>query len=332
MLKETGPVARGLHLVDLNMFGFPHFGTAFVLHFEAPDGGTPTTVVVDSGTSDDVAGLRRYLRRAGVPTDGHVLLVPSHHHFDHAGGTWRLYEVLAKNNPRTRVVTTASVRDFLQDPEEHLQRARTTFGNFVGRMKPLPEDAYDVVRPGERVEIPGDPAASDAHFVLVPTPGHTPDHVSPAFYYGDGERAPKFCFFGEACGTIYNEDSAVTLATTMPPHFEWDAYLDSLAVLRELGPEVAGFCHYGGVSGREDVRRVVDEHEAFMVEFRRRVLEAYEEKPETSHVVEKIHPWFVSRTNFAGSPLAGNGGVFWNMSVALTYGMLVALGLRERRA
>ncbi|MHA1731094.1 MAG: MBL fold metallo-hydrolase [Promethearchaeota archaeon] len=322
ILSRGGEVEPGLHLVDLHMFGAPQFGTAFVFVTDA------ATVIVDTGTSNEVFTMLKYLREHRVPVGGdrEVLLVPSHHHFDHAGGMWRLYSKIRKKTSRVRVVTIEETMGLLQEPGEHLARARSTFGQFVGRMEPLPGEAYDLVAPGERVEIPG---GSGYALELVPAPGHTPDHVCPTIYGPGGMGTPVFSFFGEACGTLYNTREVLTLATSMPPLFEWEPYMETLGRLKQLHAPTVGFCHFGGISGASAVADLIREHEGFMLEFRRRVEEAYGEKPETRHVVGKIHPWFGSRTSFDASSVDNSFlKLFENMSLALVYGMLKSLGLR----
>lgn len=311
ILSKSGEIRPGLHLVDLKMFGMPRFGTGFVFSRAG------TTCIIDVGTSREVFSVLRYCREASIPLTGPVRLIPSHHHFDHAGGMWRLYQRVRKKTADVKIVTTPGTRALLQDFTAPLERARSTFGDLVGKMKPIPEEAFQLVDPDVAVAIPG----TDITVTLVGTPGHTPDHVSPTIHAAAGE--PIFSFFGEACGTLYNTHAVKTLATSMPPNYDGEAYRQSLAKLRALEVPLMGFCHFGAIKGAAAVAALLDEHAAFMAEFTERVLARYAERPRTRHVVEGLLPWFASRTDYPE-----DHQLFRNMSFALVYGLMQDLGLR----
>ncbi len=319
ILSKSGEIAPNLHLVDLKMFGAPRFCTGFALL-------TPEALVLmDCGTSNEVQNVLTYLREHGIPWgDGRdILLVPSHHHFDHAGGMWRLYRRIRKRTARVAVHTTEAVQALLQDSDEHMARARSTFGNFVGEMKPLPREAFHIHPHGASIEIPGE---AGLRLQLISTPGHTPDHLSPTILQNG---KPIFSFLGEACGTLYNTREILTLSTSMPPHFHWDEYMDSIAKLRALTAPRIGYCHFGAIQGTSEVAIAIQEHIQFMKDFRNRVKIAYEERPETRYIVDQIHPWFASRTSWSSNGIDQElMQTFQRMSLALVYGMLQDLGFR----
>jgi glyoxylase-like metal-dependent hydrolase (beta-lactamase superfamily II) len=281
---------------------------------------TPEAVaVIDTGTSDDVYKLLRFLRKQGIPPQRIKYLVPSHFHFDHFGGGWKLWEMVRKENPGVKVLTTQKTHDQLQDPALHIQRAQRTFGEFVGEMHPLPEEAYEIVDPDTPLPIPG--LDRGKTFQLVSTPGHTADHCSPALM-DDGHAS--FVFGAEATGTLFNSTKLVTFGTSMPPEYDTNAYLKSLQKVVDLKPEAVGYCHFGVVKGRESVEQVLEENREFTTFFKDYVKRKFEEGGGVRHVVDEfVKEVAPSRTDKLASEM------LIKIIVALVYGQLIDLGLKE---
>jgi glyoxylase-like metal-dependent hydrolase (beta-lactamase superfamily II) len=149
IITASGKVTKEIYHLDVRAYAVPRLTSTFVL--ETPE----AVAVIDTGTSDDVYKLLRFLRKQGIPPQRIKYLVPSHFHFDHFGGGWKLWEMVRKENPGVKVLTTQKTHDQLQDPALHIQRAQRTFGEFVGEMHPLPEEAYEIVDPDTPLPIPG---------------------------------------------------------------------------------------------------------------------------------------------------------------------------------
>ena len=160
---------------------------------------------------------------------------------------------------------------------------------------------------------------------ILKTPGHTPDHQCPLFIKEDGEI--DFIFFGEAVGTLYHSTKLITMPTSMPVYFQYKEYMESLENLKKLSskPSMSGFGHFGVVHGKDNVCEILLEHESFMKKYREKIIKYYKEKPETRHVVKKILPFLVPRTDLMG----GDNPVFRNIILAIVYGMLIDLGYRK---
>ena len=62
-----------------------------------------------------------------------------------------------------------------------------------------------------------------------------------------------------------------------------------------------------------------------MKEFRSKVIEAYNETPETKYVVEKVLPMLSCRTDLIGD----EHPVLISIVLAITYGMMMDLGFRK---
>ncbi|MFW9948772.1 MAG: hypothetical protein ACFFKA_01435, partial [Candidatus Thorarchaeota archaeon] len=258
-------------------------------------------------------------------------LITTHHHFDHVGGAWQLYESLIEYNPDIKILTNQKTKELLNNFKEHLARGKRTYGDLTGEMKPIPDKAFKIIDPSKKFNnnfFKDDIIENfilneqEVHLKIMATPGHTPDHQSPLFVINN---AIDFMHFGESVGTIYHSTKLVTMPTSMPIYYNHQQYMETLSNLKKLNPCRAGFGHFGLISGEENVRALLLEHEEFMNFYRNKIIELYNEKPTTSYVLEKIRPFFAPRTdlNTKDSP------IFEGIALAIVYGMLMDLGYRK---
>ncbi|MFW9993379.1 MAG: MBL fold metallo-hydrolase [Candidatus Odinarchaeota archaeon] len=313
----SGKITNEIHLIDIEQYNLPRVNSVFALE-------TPKSVVImDIGTSNDIKTILHYMTSNGLSPKKIRYLVPSHYHFDHFGGGWALWKEISEHyNPEVKILTTERTRKRLQDPVLHMKRVKRTFGDFIGIMEPLPDEAYEMVNPDEPVEISG--LASSKSFQLVATPGHTDDHVCPALL---DEGHLEFVYLSEAAGGFMNSRKLVTISSSMPPEFDFTKYIRSLEKLIELKPSNAGYGHFGAVKGGDSVMEVLEEHHAFSYFFRDFVEEKYAEGGgEARYIVEQ----FIEKELEKRVDSRENGKeLMTNTMVALVYGQLIDLGLRE---
>jgi len=98
-----------------------------------------------------------------------------------------------------------------------------------------------------------------------------------------------------------------------------------LSNIKKLFPSKAGFGHFGVINGKENVRRILLEHEVFMKKFRQAIIKFYSEKPETRYVLEQIMPMLLTRTDLAIEDFP----VFNGIALGIVYGMMMDLGYRK---
>ena len=323
---ESGKINHYLHHVDLREFGARRILSCYIGEFD------DTTVILDCGPSILVKNILRYMKRKDISQSSIKYLITSHHHFDHAGGMWKLYEEIKKHNTDVKIVTNHQTKDLLNDYEYHLNRAKSTFGNNIGEMNPIKEDAFKLIEPTKNIadkphlfEIIDTfkRNGEEVKLSIIKTPGHTPDHQCPLFINNNNEI--DFLFLGEAVGTMYHSTELLTLPTSMPIYFKYKEYMETLENLKKLSPFKAGFGHFGVVNGKDNVREIIVEHESFMKEYRAKIIKYYEEKPETQYVVEKITPFLLPRTDLWN----GKHPVLTNVILAIVYGMMLDLGYRK---
>jgi len=323
---ESGKINNYLHHVDLREFGARRILSCYIGEFD------DTTVILDCGPSILVKNILRYMKRKDISQSSIKYLITSHHHFDHAGGMWKLYEEIKKHNTDVKIVTNHQTKDLLNDYEYHLNRAKSTFGNNIGEMNPIKEDAFKLIEPTKNIadkphlfEIIDTfkRNGEEVKLSILKTPGHTPDHQCPLFINKNNEI--DFLFLGEAVGTMYHSTELLTLPTSMPIYFKYKEYMETLENLKKLSPFKAGFGHFGVVNGKDNVREIIVEHESFMKEYRAKIIKYYEERPETRYIVEKITPFLVLRTDL----MNGKHPVLTNVILAIVYGMMLDLGYRK---
>ncbi|MFX1278486.1 MAG: MBL fold metallo-hydrolase [Promethearchaeota archaeon] len=322
---KSGRVNEYLHIIDAESYGTKRMLSLFLGKFD--DG----TVLIDCGSSLDIKKSLRYSKINNIPLSSFKYLVTTHHHFDHVGGIWKLYEEIKKHNPQVKILTNKITKELLNDFELHLKRGTRTYGSLTGEMKPIEESAFQVIEPSTDFKIETSYHGNDISFninnteiklVIFNTPGHTPDHQCPAFIK-DGTL--DFIHFGEAVGTIYHASKLVTMPTSMPIFYNNEKYMETLHNLEKLNPLRAGFGHFGLVNGKKNVRKLFIEHISYMKKFRKKIIKYYNQNPETSYVLEKMTPFLNPRTDL---PIDDNP-VLNGISLAIVYGEMISLGYRE---
>lgn len=306
-----------VYLLDTGQFNMKSITSVFCYS----DG--ERSLLMDIGTSENIDAVFQSLAGHGIPLETLKGITVSHYHFDHGGGCSELWKRMRHFNSDFRIYTNSITKNLLQDASGHINGARTTFGSFVGTMEPLPEDAFCIVEPDDFLPLK---FAGGETVRLVYTPGHTADHCSPSVILGD---RTIFTFAGEAMGTIYTGDRILTTPTSMPPNFRYDDYMSSMDKIMKMKPESVGFCHFGIVSGKEDVDFVYNEHSGFMKRFRQGIIDAFNENPSTEHVMARTEHLWKDRIDASFSEIKGSELFFGNLRLALTFGVMVDLGFRK---
>jgi len=314
-----------LYHIDARAYGASRMLSIFVAKFDN------NSVLIDCGSSLDTKKLVRHLKKLKIDLSSFKYLTTTHHHFDHNGGLWQLYELLKEHNSEVKIVTNEKTKELLNNYEDHLARGKRTYGNLIGIMKPIEDNAFKIISPStnfnsnpnnldfiDSFSING----SEVKFGILKTPGHTPDHQCPVFVK---DNNLDFIHLGESLGTIYHSSELVTMPTSMPTYYNHEQYMNTLQNLKNLSPSEAGFGHFGVVSGKENFRTLLLEHESFMKEFREAIIKFYGKKPETRFVFEQIMPMLIPRTDLS----FGDDSIFNGIALGIVYGMMMDLGYRK---
>ena len=322
---KSGKVNEYLHHIDVNAYGRQRMLSVFFGEFD--DG----CILIDCGSSLDIKRGLKYFKKNGIKLSSFKYLITTHHHFDHNGGLWKLFGEIKKHNPDVKILTNRITKELLNDYRLHLQRGMRTYDNLVGSMKPISDEAFKIIEPipdfnknignleiVDKFHVNG----SEVKLAIFKTPGHTPDHQSPALIK-DGNL--HFIHYGESAGTIYHESKLLTMPTSMPIYYNHEKYMESLDKLIDIIPSNAGFGHFGLVSGKKHIEKLLKEHKTFMKQFREKIVQFYSEKPETKYVLNKVSPLLLTRTDLSME----HSPVLTGISLGIVYGMMTSLGYRK---
>ncbi|MFX0124841.1 MAG: MBL fold metallo-hydrolase [Candidatus Hodarchaeota archaeon] len=311
IIIKSGFITDEIYHLDIWQYGQSRTCSIYLLI-------TPECVIImDVGTSDDVTSILNFLKINNIDFKKIKYLIPSHHHFDHFGGGWKLWEIIHKTNSDVKVLTIEETKKSLQDPKDHINRAKRTFGEFIGIMEPIPDDAYELVNSDETILIP----KFKKQLKLISTPGHTFDHVSLALFNDD---KTEFVYLSECAGGLLNSQKFLTVPSSMPPDFNFNTYIQSLKKILNFEPLNVGYAHAGAVRGYKGVKKVLEEHIDYSFFFRDFVKNKYIERGETRFVVEQfIEQEMKERIDVYHNDL------YSNYAVAVVYGQLVDLGLKK---
>ncbi|MHA1890016.1 MAG: MBL fold metallo-hydrolase [Promethearchaeota archaeon] len=239
---HSGEVDEGVHLIDLHMYDSSLFANSCFFKNEE------ISVIIDAGTSLTVKQIINYIEFHSLITN-RMIIIPTHHHFDHAGGILGLMDYFHEKDVNVSVLTTRKMKGFLMDLARVNEPAKKQFSRLMGTLKAIPEDLIEVIGSKEKFDL-----GHGQELSLLSTPGHSEDHVSPIIHV-DG--VPSLCFFGEALGINLRKE-LVPLPACTAPGFDKKKYIHSIREIQKLEPEIGIFSHVGGIRGREKIKKLCD--------------------------------------------------------------------------
>ena len=108
---SSGPVLKDFHMVDIYLYDSSLFSNCLIIEDQ------DYTVIVDTGTSDTVNHILNYIHFNDINIKN-VLIIPSHYHFDHAGGLKPLIDTLEKMRSNVTVVSTLKMKNKLTNTKD----------------------------------------------------------------------------------------------------------------------------------------------------------------------------------------------------------------------
>lgn len=209
---------------DVHMFRQPEFGAIYLIDAER-------TVLVETGTSNDVAAILAALKEFGRDPKEVDALVVSHIHLDHAGGAGFLLEAM----PNATVYVHERGAKHLTDPSRLLASAAHALQDQAaafGTMRPVPPDRLVAVKEGDTLDLGGRVLS------FHDSPGHAPHELT----ISDSKNGCVYT--GDACGLWFPRDRLL-LPITPAPSFDLAQNLDVFQRLMERKPRALLFSHYG---------------------------------------------------------------------------------------
>jgi glyoxylase-like metal-dependent hydrolase (beta-lactamase superfamily II) len=208
-------------------------GPGFIASYLVADGGD--LALVEAGPASTLETLLAGVRAAGHDPARLTHLLLTHVHLDHAAGAGQL----ARLAPQARIYVHGWGAPHLTDPSRLLASAARLYGDRMdemwGAMLPVPRDRIHVPADGEAIRVGG------RTLVAVDTPGHASHHL--AFHDADA----RLVFTGDVAG-IRLDGAPHVRPPTPPPELDTPRWLDSIARLRALRPELLLLTHFGAVA------------------------------------------------------------------------------------
>ena len=250
-------ITRGIHYVDLDFQAHKHVIATAVIQSA---GGV---ALVDPGPESCLETLRAALSSRGIGVGDITTLLLTHIHLDHAGAAG----ALVRENPEIAVYVHERGAPHMVDPTKLLASAARLYGNDMDRLwgmfLPVPGNSVRPLAGGERLEV------VDRELEVAYIPGHASHHV------GFFDRSSGVAFVGDTAG-IRTSDDLFVLPPTPPPDIDVDAWMRSVALIREWRASTLFVTHFGP---HEEVDTHLDtflEHLEAMKTMARRILEREE--------------------------------------------------------
>ncbi len=219
------PIDDHITAIDHNLLGQPGIGVTYVVRGEE-------TALIETGTSLTVVETLAGLDELDIPRDSVGHIICTHIHMDHAGGAGYLAEAL----PRANVYIHQMTMPHLAEPTKLMESSRRAVGEeawaLTGDMKPVAEER---LHPADTLLLD---LGQDIVLEALPTPGHSPDHVS----FWDKHRGGMF--LGDAAGLAmprYNLHFPVTPV----PTYDVEQHRATIEMLRELAIQRLYVTHWG---------------------------------------------------------------------------------------
>jgi glyoxylase-like metal-dependent hydrolase (beta-lactamase superfamily II) len=222
---EIIPIDTHLNAIDHNLLGLPGIGVTYVVQGEE-------TALVETGTSLTVPATLAGLDALGIPRDAVGHIICTHVHMDHAGGAGYLADAL----PRSLVYIHTDSIPHLIDPSRLMPGVRRAVGEeawtLTGDILPTPAER---LRPAEALQLD---LGHDVVIEAIPTPGHSPDHVS--FW----DRRSGGLFLGDAAGLSMPRYD-LHFPVTPVPTYNLETHRNTIEMLRKQDIARLYITHHG---------------------------------------------------------------------------------------
>lgn len=242
---KPGKVNPYLYLIDTGAFGMAENCAVYLL-----DGGIEYALF-DAGTSYTKGKILRTMKKWNIDLENVKYLIPSHYHFDHAGGIPFLLQKL----PNAEVYASSQSAGELKDPTEHVKNAKEGFGTFVGKMEPL--DEINLIKEGDVLDV------GEITTQVLETPGHTKGDIS--LNVLKNEKSDTI-LCGCALGS-HHIDTDYALPNSMPNQFDHEACFATIKKIEAINPNYSALAHFGVAQG-DDAKKVIKSAMEILLKFR----------------------------------------------------------------
>ena len=224
-IRQPGKVNEDTMLIDIGMQDICGMTAVYLVQGERK-------CLIDSGTRLQASRLVKKLDELGAfPPD---LIIVTHPHWDHIQGIPFLRREAARRGKKIEVLASVEAVPLMAEP---------SFNAIFNRG---PDESIKEVTPlreGDIVDL------GDLSLQIYDTPGHCTGHI--AIY----DEKNHNLFVGDAIGDKFSD--SLILPNFMPPTWDTEAFLSSVAKLRQIPYESLSLAHFGYIHGSE-ARDILD--------------------------------------------------------------------------
>lgn len=218
-------LSKGIYLVDTCGLGFRNVVAAYIVS------GERYAAIIDTGYSSSANIVVKAVAEVGA-MEKLRYIIPTHAHLDHCGATGDLAIVY----PRAEVLAHERALPHLINPSRLLESVRAIYDDStlsaMGLLKPTDSERAHILGDGEEINLQGLTLRS------IYTHGHAPHHLSIHIE----ERG--YVVTGDAVPSRYPFTSHF-IPNIVPPRFDYDQAIKSIAKIFDLNPRLLLTPHYG---------------------------------------------------------------------------------------
>lgn len=280
MKVAIGEVALGVYRMEVPSDKLINIFSVYLIR---EDGGA----LVEPGPAINTPGILQGLAHIGYDPARLQLIIPTHIHLDHGGGTG----LLAQKFPQAKAVIHPDGKRHMVDPSRLIQSTRMAFGeDFEDRYGPIlaiPEGQLIIPQDGEVIKL------GSRELQVVYSPGHAPHHLSIL----DRKSGGLFC--GEALG-VPAPGTNVPVPFAAPPGFDLEVYLATMEKLKALKPRLLFYSH--GPVGREP-EKLISLAQQTSREYGDLILAGLKAGKGEEEIVQQVKDYLTRRTGIADERL-----------------------------
>ncbi|MFX0000950.1 MAG: MBL fold metallo-hydrolase [Candidatus Hodarchaeota archaeon] len=226
-IREEGKINGDTTLIDIRMFTVPNITAIYLIE-------SGKTCLIDGGTHTEARKILKQLKVLNkFPPD---MIIITHSHWDHCQAIPFLNQRANKEGKEIEILASAKAIPNLRDQSYNEVFGTGPFNNIEEEIIPLKE--------GDMIDLDG------ISLKIIETPGHTTDHIS-IF-----DEKNKNLFVGDTLGDKVSD--IVFIPPFMPPYWNKDDYLNSIAKFKRINFESISLAHFGTVYEEEAVN-ILDE-------------------------------------------------------------------------
>ncbi len=215
------PDCSGIYYIDTGMYDTAEYGSVYVIDADRP-------ALIDTGMGTNRGRLYEALERLDVQPE---YIIPTHVHLDHAGGAG----FLANRYPEATVLIHERGVPHLVSPGRLVAGTKEAVGDqweFYTEPEPVSEGRIAGLTDGDTVDL------GNRTLDVLEAVGHAPHQA----IFRD--RQEEVVFTADAAG-IYVPQLDELRVTTPPPQFDLEQCHADVDMIRELGPRLLCFGHFG---------------------------------------------------------------------------------------